>query len=324
MGHLRHLKAEYQALVRRLEGASVAYPEPQDPEARRAWREILELFYTPEEAALASRIPSAPCRLDQLAECVGLPAEQLEPRLQVMCDKGLVMDIVHPKTGEVRYFLCPPVVGFIEYSMMRSRGRFDKKRAAELIDAYSHRDPTFAREVFGGETQIGRALVRENLLDDDTLPDVLGWQRASEIVREARAVSVSVCYCRHSAEHLGRDCDAPKEICLSLNAGAEFVARHEMGRAIETSEALELMHQAQEARLVQIADNVQKRPTYICNCCGCCCLQLRAINRHGVTHAVHTSNFIATIDADRCRGCGRCARRCPVSAIGLDPVPRDG
>ena len=62
----------------------------------------------------------------------------------------------------------------------------------------------------------------------------------------------------------------------------------------------------------------------MCNCCGCCCLQLRAINRLGVHSAVHTSNFLAAIDDETCRGCGRCARRCPVQAIRLDPVARDG
>ncbi|MEE9562532.1 MAG: hypothetical protein V3W50_05645 [Thermoanaerobaculia bacterium] len=47
------------------------------------------------------------------------------------------------------------------------------------------------------------------------------------------AISVSFCYCRHKAEHLGRQCEAPQEICLSLNGGAELVLRRGFGRAIE-------------------------------------------------------------------------------------------
>jgi hypothetical protein len=36
------------------------------------------------------------------------------------------MDLVSPKTGEAKYLLAPPVVGFFEFSMMRAHDMFDK------------------------------------------------------------------------------------------------------------------------------------------------------------------------------------------------------
>ena len=231
------------------------------------------------------------------------------------------MDLVHPRTGKVSYLLSPPVVGFFEYSLMRARDSIPKKRMAEALRAYTHGDEAFAREALGRDTVIGRALVHETALSDDPLPDVLDWERATHVVGEARAWAVSLCYCRHKQEHLGQACDAPMDVCLTLNGGAEFVTRRGFGRAVERSEALDILAASREKGLVQIADNVQDRPTFVCNCCGCCCEQLQAANRWGL-RAVNGSGFAPRSDAERCSGCSRCARACPVAAVEMVPARR--
>jgi ferredoxin len=317
------LKSEYRELADRLQAGPVAYPEPDDPVARRGWQEILEILYTPEEAALAARLPVRPMSLEKLSARVGVPAEALRPRLEAMADKGLVMDLVHPGSGRTAWFLSPPVVGFFEYSLMRAADSVPKKRMAEALHAYTHGDEAFAREAFGGETTIGRALVHEPALGEEALPEVLGWQKATEVIGEARAWAVSLCYCRHKAEHLGEACDAPMDNCLSVNGGAEFVVRRGFGRAVEKAEALELLARSREAGLVQIADNVQHRPTFVCNCCGCCCEQLQGANRWGLA-SVNPSGFVPRREAAACSGCSRCARACPVAAIGMVPERHPG
>ena len=317
MGHLGHLKDEYRAFVRRLEATQMALPEPHDPHAWNGWKEILEILYTPEEADLASRMPVAPTGLDGIAHRLNLAPEALKPRLDALCDRGLVLDLVHPKTGDTKYVLAPPVVGFFEFSMMRAKDSIPKKRMAEALDAYVHGDETFVREVFGEETVIGRALVHESALADD-VPEVLDYERATAIVGDAKSHSVSLCYCRHKASHLDKACDAPQEICMSLNAGADFVIRRNFGRAIERSEALGLLAVGRERGLVHIADNVLQQPTYICICCACCCTQLQSINRYDL-HGVNPSGFKPYSDPDKCAGCSRCARACPVGAITMRP-----
>jgi len=317
MGHLGRLKEEYRDLARRLQDGTVALPEPDDERARRGWQEILEILYTPEEAALAARMPLRPVSLDGLSRRLGIPAAELARRLEPMCDKGVVMDLPNPRTGKVAYLLSPPVVGFFEFSLMRARDSIPKKRMAEALHAYTHFDDAFAREALGRETVIGRALVNETALADP-LPDVLDWQRATAVVGEARAWAVALCFCRHKAEHLGEACGAPVENCLSLNAGAEFAVRRRFSRAIERAEALDILEASRGRGLVQIADNVQKRPTFICNCCGCCCEQLQGVTRFGL-QAVNPSGYAPKHDGARCNGCSRCARACPVGAIAMGP-----
>jgi len=318
MGHAGRIKDEYRALSRRLEAGQVGFPEPASERAWNGWKEILEILFTPAEAALAARLPTKPTTLERIAARVGVPAMELLPRLDALCDRGVVMDFPDPKTGKLRYLLAPPVVGFIEFSLMRASDSIPKKRMADALEAYFQGDDTFAREAFGGETTIGRALAHETALEED-LSDVLSWERATSLITEASQVAVSLCYCRHKAEHLGEQCDAPVETCLSLNGGAEHVIRRGFGRAIDKAEASDILQRSRAMGLVQVADNIKKRPIYVCNCCGCCCEQLRSVSHYGIG-AVNPSGFQPAFDDDRCKGCSKCARACPIGAITMKPT----
>jgi len=56
---------------------------------------------------------------------------------------------------------------------------------------------------------------------------------------------------------------------------------------------------------------------FICNCCGCCCHVLEAINKLGINVAdVINSSYFAETNPDECAACGTCKdERCQVGAI---------
>ena len=98
-------------------------------------------------------------------------------------------------------------------------------------------------------------------------------------------------------EHVGRACDAPLDICMTFGSTARSLVKHGHARAVSPGEGLELLQQAQDRGLVQFGENVREKPAFICNCCGCCCEAMLAAQRFGFLHPVHTTNFIAELDA---------------------------
>ena len=85
---------------------------------------------------------------------------------------------------------------------------------------------------------------------------------------------------------------------------------------MEAAECRDLLAQAYDHNLVQFGENVRRRVNFICNCCSCCCEALLAIKRFGVAQTI-CSNFISAIETEKCVGCGKCIKACP---MGLQPL----
>ncbi|MEW6721548.1 MAG: 4Fe-4S dicluster domain-containing protein [Thermodesulfobacteriota bacterium] len=310
MGHLRSGQGIYGRLQKRLDRFPIGAPPAE------SLYEILKRLYTPEEAEVGARMPIRPASIEGIARRTGKSVEALRPILHRMADKGLVMDFEH--RGKVSFLLSPTVLGFFEFAFMRVRGDLPQKEIARHMAAYAHDEPDFARSVFAGKTQPGRTLVHEDQVDPADLTQVLDYERATDIVRGAKSWAVSLCYCRHVMEHEGKACAKPMDVCTTLNAAADYVIRHGLGRRISREEALDVFARTRSEGLVHIADNVQRRPAFVCHCCGCCCAMLSAINRFKMFDAVVTSPFQASFDASKCNGCGLCAKRCPITAIRIE------
>jgi len=311
-------KASYEQLSRRLNKFPVGAPPSE------LFYDILAMLFTEREARLVSRLPVAPFKAADAARAWATDTPQAERELDRLVERSLLIDTCFE--GERRYFLPPPMAGFFEFSMMRTDGRLDKQTLAELFHQYMNVEEDFVRELYEpGETQLGRALVHEPALDLDDELHVLDYERASAIIGDASHLAVGLCYCRHKMEHVGKACDAPLELCLSLNAAAETLIRQGIVRPIDRAEGLDLLAEAYEHNLVQFAENVRCGVSFICNCCRCCCETMIAARRFAVLRPVHTTRFMPVLDERACSGCGRCTEVCPVEAMrqelpGVAPV----
>jgi ferredoxin len=309
-----HLSARdgYRRLADRLN----RFPQGAPPSERL--HRILEILFSPREAELVAQLPIKPFRTATAAKAWGVPLAEAARVLEQLASRAILLDL--EQDGEPLYVLPPPMAGFFEFSMMRVRGDVDQKRLAELYFEYLNVEEDFIRELFvRGETQLGRTFVREGSVPAELSLQVLDYERASHVVRSASAVAVSLCYCRHKMEHVGRACDAPRDICLTFGNTARSLAKHGYAREISAPEGLELLDEAQERGLVQFGENVRERPAFICNCCGCCCEAMLAAKRFGFLHPVHTTNFIVSLDPAACDGCGKCVKACPVDVLRLVP-----
>ncbi len=312
MGHIGMKKEEvYRALARRLHRNPIGAP------MNETLMKILYIMFEEKEAEIGGSFPAGFTTADKLARSTGLGEKEIADRLDAMADKGLVIDV--PRGDKTYYLLAPLVIGFFEYTFMRTGGRLPLKELAGLFEQY-HLEEGVAQEFFGAETKLFQTLSYESLIPEEVETEVLSYEKASEMIRDAGGGSLTMCYCRHQAAHRGVACDAPVEdICTSLGGASEWLVRRGFARPASVDELLRVLEKAEELGLVHLADNVQNKPAYICHCCGCCCGVLRSINEHNVS-AVHPSNFIPVVNNDACTGCGECAARCHIRAIELVPA----
>jgi Pyruvate/2-oxoacid:ferredoxin oxidoreductase delta subunit len=305
----------YRKLGKKIDGLTMRAP----------WNEtlhgILTELYSPEEAEIIVNMPYGLSDFDRIVECTGRERAELQLALDSLCEKGLVMDLVI--NGGSFYSPSPMVIGIFEFTMMRTRGDLKYKEWAGLFHEYLHGDSSFWAANFDGNNKVSimRTLPHEGTIHESVYMEVLDYEKATSIVEAADKFAIGICSCRHEKQHVGeKECEVPLETCSSFGFAADYLVRHGMAEEVSKSQMLENIARSKELGLVLNADNVQNDITFICHCCKCCCNVLMGINRHGYENVVITSNYISSIDIEKCSGCEKCARACPIDAIEMVPI----
>ncbi len=289
---------------------------PQGAPPSELLTKILKILFSEKEAELVSLMPIKPFTAEKASKIWKTDLNQTKNILNKLASRALLVDI--ERNGTTTYTLPPPMAGFFEFSLMRVRNDIDQKTLSELFYQYVSIEEDFAKALFTeGNTQLGRTFIHEPILSEDNALYVLDYERATHIIETASHMGVSMCYCRHKKEHLKKNCDAPMDICMTFNNTADSLIRHGHARKVDRSEGMDLLQLAYDNNLVQFGENVQKRVSFICNCCGCCCEAMNTARRFGLMNPVHTTNFIPQIDSQDCNGCGKCVNVCPVEAMTL-------
>ncbi len=307
MSHI-NAKNAYKSLEERLN----KFPQGAPP--TETLYKILSILFTEEEARLVAMLPIKPFRLKTAANIWTMSEQEAYKVLDRLAQKALILDIEDEKGKQ--YVLPPPMAGFFEFAMMRTRNDIDQKLLSELYYQYMNVEEDFIKDLFySAETKLGRIFVQEEVLTSDNEVTILDYERATHIIEEAKHIGISMCYCRHRMEHVGKSCDAPMDICMTFNGVANSLINNNFARRVDASECKELLHQAYESNLVQCGENVRSGVSFICNCCGCCCEAMVAAKKFGNLHPVQTTSFIPSINENTCINCGKCIKVCPIDAI---------
>jgi len=226
--------------------------------------------------------------------------------------------------GRYHYTPSPIVIGIFELTMMRTGQDVDFKRMAHLLHEYMHgENGAFyaANAQGGGRVSLMRALPHEQAMSPSEYMEVLDYEKATRIIESSNKFSIGICACRHEKLHVGeKTCDVPLEKCSSFGVAADHLIRNNMAKEASKSEMLENLAESIEMGLVLCADNVKRNVAFICHCCKDCCTALEGISKFGYPGLVVTSSFIAENDPDKCLGCGKCAKACPIDAIQMVPI----
>ena len=291
----------------------------QGAPASETLTKILKVLFTEKEAQQVSMLPIRPFTLKKAAKIWSMTEGQAEQLLDHMCEKGLMVDSCYE--GERQFVLPPPMIGFFEFALMRTRGDIDQKYLSELFYQYINVEENFIKKLFFGmDTKLGRVFAQEPVLMTEKTNHILDYEKATHIIEEAEHIGVGTCFCRHKNHHLGIACElgAPMETCLTFDHIAQSLAQHGgYTRLISKSEAKDILEMCYGYNLVQIGENVREHPAFMCNCCGCCCEALQAARKFSPMQPIETSNYIPKVNFETCISCGKCAKVCPILAISL-------
>ncbi|MFC2019228.1 4Fe-4S binding protein [Chloroflexota bacterium] len=139
------------------------------------------------------------------------------------------------------------------------------------------------------------------------------------IERAGERISIQECICRKVNDLMGKSCQLTdrREVCMSLGDLADLYAKEGWGRKISQEEAFEITRQNEEEGLVLMPGNA-KDATFMCACCGDCCGMLSMMKNFPSPSDIVASNYYAQVNADLCKGCGTCVKRCQIEAIKVE------
>ncbi|MFT5727787.1 MAG: NAD-dependent dihydropyrimidine dehydrogenase PreA subunit [Desulforhopalus sp.] len=314
MGHHLDGKSSIVPLIDRLNKYPIGLPDSDK------LRQILAIVFSEDEAYIASRFPLTEATLKELVRATGWESDRLAVKLDEMAEKGLVFESKYG--GKIYYLLMPGLIGFFEFTFMKQRQDLPVSELAQLMEEYLFDDPDkkMGKEFFGSKTPLTRTLAYEEHIPVSS--QIATYESAREIIKKAGYGAIGMCYCRHKREHLGESCDkkAPtKEICISLGTAAKFMVRRGFAEKRTTDELLKILEGARDLNLTHITDNIRHKPSFICNCCSCCCELLRGV-QDGFPMGVAKTNYTLAINEETCVGCGLCKKACNVTALELFEV----
>ncbi|MDH5732900.1 MAG: 4Fe-4S binding protein [Candidatus Bathyarchaeota archaeon] len=145
---------------------------------------------------------------------------------------------------------------------------------------------------------------------------ILDLSEMKEILKEANLISLGTCDCRRDLKR----CDAPLDVCISLNKEAEDMIKKGVAKKANLEEVLKALERSHAAGLVHIAYTFDgnEKPDVVCSCCSCCCHSMSALVRFGMPEAVIASKYVALNKLEICVNCGTCVERCQFRARRLE------
>jgi ferredoxin len=294
----------YRTLAQRLDAIPNGFPATESGVELR----LLAKMFTPEEAALASVMRLTFESAADIAARAGVDAHAARRTLKSAARKGLID--AHRGEGQLAFRLRPFIVGSYEAQLSRLDAEL-----AELVEQYVF-------ETRGIVAQDGPSVHRV-IPVGEAIPfelEVYPYERASELISNAKSWGVRNCICRVQQKLVSKGCDRPVENCLVFAPVEGAFAHSKVDREIAKAEALRILYEAEEAGLVHTSGNYRDGNFYICNCCTCCCGILRGVAEFGMPTAVARADFHTLVDDELCTGCGNCIERCQFGALS---VPED-
>ncbi|MFC1821294.1 ATP-binding protein [Thermodesulfobacteriota bacterium] len=272
--------------------------------------EILEILFTPEQAAYANALPlrhQGGITPEDLGKTMGSEIGEVEAMLASMAGEGTVYGRTNKRDGKKSYSLWSLYPGTLEniYAVNIEDDR--RRRLSKLFNKY-FKEGAWAASA--SEYPILRVIpVNETLAPTS---EVLSYEDVSKIIANASIMTVIPCACRSKAS---AKCDHILEADIVMGNWAEYLIEYRGARQWNREEVLQRLRECEQDGLVHLAQNTQQGCSVICNCCPCCCAALRGLVKFHNPRTFARSNYMAQIDHEKCTLCLSCKKICPMEAV---------
>lgn len=266
---------------------------------------------------------------EKIRELTGLPETEVSDMLQHMLETGKI----RRERGTDYYMLAYLPGVFEDYFTVNTDSPEKMKKVAE-----AHR--ALQKVAFSPETDyplkespdfnsnagwrfvpavepVSRTLeVNETI---DTEHQILPFEVLEKQLSKYDIFSVTKCSCRNMAKLAGEPCQKTDEdFCFQAGPSAKGAIKAGIGKELNYVEAMELLKRAAKTGLVHSTLNMQDTPTFICNCCSCCCGALRSIKDLKFRGGASRTNFAPVINHEECTLCETCIDMCPIEVMSID------
>jgi len=267
--------------------------------------EILEILFTEEEANVALGLSFRGLPASTIAKNLGMDLDSAQKHLEIMANKGVIFS--KKVENELKYSHLPALLLF-ENSFKRGIQNEMTKKLTPLWRKYLL--PKGSTN-YSENTSFLRIIPIQETIEQDSR--ILPYDKLNEMIDKAEIVGVTHCACRE----LEQKCDLPRETCMVFDDGCAYFVDRGMGRYLTKEEMKNLLKECEEAGLIHMVNNYQDKLAIICNCCACCCLNIRAY-KDGHHDLFNKSAFLPRSIDEKCEGCGICAdERCQIEAIKI-------
>ncbi len=271
---------------------------------------VLQKLFTPDEGRLLLQLPA---ELSELAHKSGTDEETVQRKLEEFMERGLVI----PTS---KGFCFARDVTQLHDSTLSSD---EKWVDTEILDLWKELQETewiqrMASGLGDSYVQFIRVLPAWKAIErspEISASELLPEENIRELIKGADPIAVIPCSCRRSM----RECDAPLDVCLQFNRGAEYAINRGAGNRISAEEAIAIADRAEEVGLIHTWPMAAYgRLNEICNCCrDCCAIFAIGIKLGNMEQILEKSRFRAEVDQELCNGCQDCVERCFFEAIEI-------
>ena len=305
----------YQELLTVMQSRKGPYAGLDIPE----FYDLVEVLFTPEEAAVNNILAKQPETLEQIAGRLKRDPKGLLPLLEAMAGKGLCATFI--RDGQRVFKGVPFMPGIFEYQFIAGSDSAHYRQLARLIHDYKK-----AYDAVKGLEKITFPVTRVIPVDKtiDAGNQIHTYDQVATYIQKYDSIGVGTCYCRHAARLRGEDIhDMSMEVCMWFGHAADYMVERIGGRKVTKAEALVLLDQSEKAGLIHMSRNTSEEIEFLCNCDRWHCEVVTHVLKQPKPGRVFNSGYQPRFDPARCVACETCIDRCPPEALtmGGDQLP---